>query len=97
MSGLTNLSDSVSQRLKQWGVASYGKWDTADTVLEPYRIVEDSDWEIINVSDKEIKIATNPVHAYLYQYDTTNMLKDLEKNHILVESIVFVVKKSTIF
>ena len=97
MGGLTKLDESLDTSLISWDVSPYSRWADVDRILQVYRKEEDTDWELLNVSSKEIKVSTNAVYAYLYKYDTQNIIKDLVKNNILVESIVFVVKKATIF
>lgn len=96
MHKLETIVHSLDKTLGNLNIADYSTWEKVGSVLSKYFDSADSDWEIVSVSEKKVIIETNMVQAYLYQYDTDLILKNLENEGLNIDSIVFKVKKSTI-
>jgi hypothetical protein len=96
MSGLTGINSDLTPILEKFNVETYSVWVVVQEILSKYREEADTDWELASVSSGKIVIETNPIHGFLYQYDKDLMIKDLAKENIIVDSIVFKVKKTSI-
>lgn len=96
MTGLKRIDSTVNPLLEKFNVEHYSVWVKVDKILGKYREKSDTDWEVVDVSESKIVVETNPIHGYLYYYDTELMMKDLAKEGIIVDSIVFKVKKTSI-
>lgn len=96
MHKLENITHSLDETLGNLNIAGYAMWEKVASVLVKYCDAEDTDWEIVSVSDRKIIVETNPINAYLYQYDASSILGNLKNEGLPLDSIVFKVKKSTI-